>query len=63
MRKLCACILVLVLLFGVNVTCTYAEEGGLPDGAIVLKDIFRDSFTGCTWGGWSITGEVGEDNV
>lgn len=62
MRKLCASILVFTMLFGVNI-CTYAQDTGLPEGAIVLKDIFKDSFTGCTWGGWSITGEITDDNV
>ena len=76
MSKLYASILVLSMLFGMTTTFAYSQEDvseqsiltitteeGLPDGAIVLKDIFTDSFTGCTWGGWSITGEIADDNV
>ena len=76
MSKLYASILVLSMLFGMTTTLVYSQEDvseqsiltitteeGLPDGAVVLKDIFTDSFTGCTWGGWSIAVEIADDNV
>ena len=39
------------------------SSDGMPENAVVLKDIFTDDFVNCSYGGWTLTGNIVDDNV